>query len=133
MHEHLIFFDSECPFCHRQVQHIIEIDIYKRFCFAPLNGKTASEILVGPQADLKKANSIILVENYESTERHFWIRSKAVLRIYWLNGNGWGLFGIFSFLPSFLGDPIYRWVAEHRHQFKLKIPEKPGPKERFLP
>ncbi|MBU6382813.1 MAG: DUF393 domain-containing protein [Verrucomicrobia bacterium] len=132
MHEHLIFFDGECPFCHKAVRHIIDIDVQKRFLFAPLGGETAQDILTGPQARLKKANSLVLVENYQSTERKFWIESKAALRIYWLVG-GWGIIGIFSFLPRQIGDPIYRWVAAHRHQFKLRIPDQPGPQERFLP
>lgn len=132
MREHLIFFDGECPFCHRSVRHIIEIDVQKRFLFAPLKGQTADQILAGPQKYLKEAKSLVLVENYDSTDRKFWIESKAVLRIYWLVG-GWGLIGIFCFLPSFIGDPIYRFFAAHRHQFKLKMPERPGPKDRFLP
>jgi hypothetical protein len=32
-----------------------------------------------------------------------------------------------------LGDFFYRWFAAHRHQFKLKLPEEPGPQDRFLP
>ena len=132
MYEHLIFFDGECPLCHRAVRHILEIDIQKRFLFAPLNGETSRDILIGPQEPLKKANSLILVEQYQSTERRFWIRSKAVLRTYWLIGNGWGLIGIFSFLPGFFCDALYRWLAAHRHQFKLKMPQE-GPKDRFLP
>lgn len=133
MHEHLIFFDHECPWCHKAVRHIIEIDVHKHFVFAPLNGNTADNILIGPNAHLRKANSIVLVEDYESTSRKFWIRSKAILRIYLLNGNGWGIIGILGFLPSFIIDPFYRWFAEHRHHFKLKIPDKAGPQDRFLP
>ena len=114
------------------MRHIIDIDEHKRFLFAPLNGETAQEILTGPQAVLKKANSLVLVENYQSTDRKFWIESRAVFRVYWLVG-GWSILGIFSFLPGFIGDPIYRWFAAHRHQFKLRIPEKPGPSDRFLP
>jgi predicted DCC family thiol-disulfide oxidoreductase YuxK len=133
MYEHLIFFDKECPLCHRAVRHILEIDVDKHFLFAPLNGETAKDFLIGPQAPLRSANSLVLVEHYLSTGRKFWVRSRAILRIYWLNGDGWGLYGIFSFLPGYLGDALYRWVAAHRHQFKLKMPGEPGPKERFLP
>jgi predicted DCC family thiol-disulfide oxidoreductase YuxK len=133
MHEHVIFFDGECPFCHRAVRHILDIDVNKRFVFAPLKGETADDILAGPQAEYKSANSLVLVENYQSTDRRFWIRSRAILRVYWLVGNGWGLIGIFSFMPSFIGDLWYRRFAMHRHQFKLKMPKEPGPKDRFLP
>jgi len=133
MGEHLVFFDGECPMCHRAVRHIIEIDKDKIFIFAPLGGETAKNVLTGPQAPLKKANSLVLVENYDSTSRDFYIRSKAVLRIYWLVGNGWGLVGILNFLPGVIGDFFYCYLASHRHQFKLKMPDEPGPKDRFLP
>lgn len=130
--KHLIFFDGECPLCHRAVRYILEIDVGKRFLFAPLNGETAQEILIGPQAPLRKANSLVLVEDYQSTERRFWVRSRAILRIYWLTGNGWGVIGVLSFLPGWIGDLLYRWLAAHRHQFKLKMPEE-QPRDRFLP
>jgi predicted DCC family thiol-disulfide oxidoreductase YuxK len=133
MHEHLIFFDSQCPFCHRAVQSIIETDKKEHFLFAPLGGETASRILTGPLTPYTKSNSLILIENYRSTYRQFWIRSKAIFRIYWLIGEGWGILGWLSFLPSFIGDFFYRWFAEHRHQFKLKMSKEPGPPDRFLP
>ncbi len=131
MNEHLIFYDAECPFCIRAVRYVISIDEKRHFVFAPLNGKMASEILIGPQAKLKKCDSLILVENYQSTGRKFSIRSKAILRIYWLCGKKW--VGSLSFLPAGLGDYFYRTIAAHRHQFKLKMPDEPGPKDRFLP
>src|SRR3989344_5258445 len=99
MHEHIIFFDSECPFCHRSVRHILEIDVDRHFLFAPLAGETAKDILIGPQESLKEAQSLVLVENYASTDREFYVRSRAIFRIYWLVKHGWGIVGIFSFLP----------------------------------
>ena len=133
MDEHIIFFDAECPFCLRSVRHIIEIDIEHHFLFAPLGGETAQDILIGPQAPLRDAQSLVLAENYQSSGREFYIRSRALFRIYWHVGQGWGLVGILSFLPCWLTDLIYRWVAAHRHQFKLKMPQEPGPQDRFLP
>lgn len=114
------------------MKHVIEIDDDKVFRFAPLRGSTAQEILTGPQTPLKSANSLVLAENYESTGRKFWVRSHAILRIYWLVGHGWGLVGILSFLPSRLGDFFYKMFAAHRHQFKLMLPPL-EPKDRFLP
>jgi len=133
MHEHLIFYDGDCPLCHKAVRHILEIDIHKHFLFSPLSGESARDILTGPQKKLLDANSLVLVENYASTDREFWVRSQAIFRIYWLADNGWEILGLLCFLPSCIGDLFYRWVAAHRHQFKLKMPEDPGPKDRFLP
>ena len=133
MREHLIFFDAECPLCHRAVRHIIEIDADKHFLFAPLESETAKAILTGPLAFYRKANTVVLLENYQSTEREFWIRSQSILRVYWLLGNGWKIIGWLCFLPAWVGDLFYSWVANHRHQFKLKPMQEIGPSERFLP
>lgn len=116
MDQHLILFDGECALCHRAVRHIHGIDRDRNFIFAPLGGKTASEFLVGPHAPLLQANTLVLIENYRSPHPKFWIRSKAILRIYWLVGHGWKWLGILSFLPGFLGDLCYRWFASHRHR-----------------
>lgn len=133
MYKHIIFFDAECPICCRAIQHVFEIDKERQFAFAALNGDTAKTILSGPLNKYRKANSLVLLENYQSTEREFWIRSKAILRIYWLIGAGWKVIGCLSFLPSWVGDLFYSWVAKHRHQFKLAPMHKIGSPDRFLP
>lgn len=133
MHQHLILFDHECPFCHKAVKRTIEMDVNKRFVFASFSSQTARGILAGPQRHLNGCNSPILIENYDSTHRSFHTHSQAALRSYWLTGNGWGLVGIFSYLPASVCDFFYRLRGEHRHQFKLKMLPLPGPKERFLP
>ncbi|MDP1609123.1 MAG: DUF393 domain-containing protein [Chlamydiales bacterium] len=131
--EHLLLFDDECPLCVRSVRHIILNDPERRFTFAPLRGETAHNLLIGPQESLKKANSLVVIENWRSTDRKFWIRSRAILRTYWLIGGQWKLYGWLSFLPPFLGDFIYNQISSHRHQFRLR-PDKPiGPQDRFLP
>lgn len=133
MNEHLVFFDAECPFCQRAVQHIIEIDRNRHIVFAPYRGDTAAKILTGPLKHFSKINSLVLIENYQSTERTFWIRSRAIMRIYWLVGNGWRLFGWLSFFPGWFGDFFYKKLAQHRHQFKLKPIDQFTPADRFLP
>lgn len=133
MYEHMIFFEDQCPFCHKAVKELLELDDARCFGFAPLRGETAQAMLTGPQERLRKANSLVLVENHGSTHRKFWSHSHAKLRSYWLIGNGWGLFGILSFLPHWTLNFFYGWLAAHRHQFTLKIAELPGPADRFLP
>lgn len=131
--DHLLFFDHECPLCIRSVRHIIEHDPERRFSFAPLRGETAKEVLSGPQSFLKKAESLVVVEHWRSTDRKFWTKSRAILRVYWLIGGQWKLFGWISFLPGFLGDFIYDQISAHRHQFHLRPDREIGPEERFLP
>ncbi len=133
MPEHLIFFDGECALCHRAVRHIIEIDEEKKIAFAPLKGETAKHILSGPNERYAHMNSLIFLENYQSTNREFWTRSQAILRVYWIIGGKWALIGWLSFFPCWIANFFYRWVANHRHQFKFRPMHEIGPKDRFLP
>jgi predicted DCC family thiol-disulfide oxidoreductase YuxK len=129
----IIFFDSECPFCYQAVQKILRADTRHLFHFAPLKGETAQNLFIGPYAFYRAVNSLILVEHPYSTTRRFWIYGQAVSRIGWLLGGGHSLYGVFSFLPSWLTDPMYKFVAAHRHQFKLRIPTMPIPAPKLLP
>lgn len=133
MSEHLIFYDHECPLCQKAVKHIINIDRNKQFKFAPLKGKTATEILQGPLQRYGEMDSMVLMENYASTKRKISARSKASLRIYWLIGEKWRLIGALSYLPGWTADFLYSKLAQHRHQFKIQPMKSSGPSDRFLP
>lgn len=132
MHEHLVFFDPECPICHKEVRRILEIDVHKHFLFAPLNGEMAQDILAGPQKELLRSNGLVVVENYHSTNREFWVRAQALYRTYWLAGDGWEFTGLLCFFPSFLVDFFYGKRGVHKHQFKIKLPDNPIPQDRIL-
>lgn len=133
---HLVFYDGHCGLCDRVVQILLQIDKNKIFVFAPLQGKTAEEILKGLTSEQREIDSLILVENYLSTERRFFLMGRAALRICWLLGDAWILIGWACFLPSFLFDACYRFVARHRHYFfrndVCRLPS-PGDQDRFLP
>lgn len=133
MHPHLVLFDGECPFCHRAVRHIIGIDSNFCFLFSPLKGEKAKEILGDLYDSIVKADTLVLVENYVSKNRRIWIRSRAILRIYWLVGHRWKVFGLLSFLPGWGGDLAYRLFAICRYQFNVKMTKEPISENRFLP
>lgn len=133
MSNHLILFDDECPFCVQAVREILKHDETHNFLFAPLQGKTALEVLSGPQTFLRKSNSLVVVEHWRSTDRKFWDRSKATFRAYWLLGGQWKLYGCLSFLPGWIGNFFYNHLSAHRHQFRLRPDAEIGPQERFLP
>jgi len=128
---HLLFYDADCALCRKAIREIFKADEKQLFVFAPLNGETAREILIGPNAHFAKEDSLILLENYRSDARRFWLRSKGAFRVYWLLGSYW--IGWLCFLPAWVGDWAYRLVAEHRHRLRvgLDYPELKG--DRFLP
>ncbi len=129
---HLVLFDGECPLCHLAVRHIISIDVNKKFLFTPLNSEKARFFLAGQYDALYKANTLILIENFKSKSPRTRIRSRAILRIYWIVGRAWKFLGLFSFFPGFIGDIIYRLFAISRYQFKIKSPLKKISDDRLL-
>lgn len=129
---HLILFDGHCAICNLAVRHIVAIDKKKLFYFAPLESEAARTILDKDYGLILEANTIVLIEDFKK-RRKIWLRSRAILRIYWIAGRGWKLLGIFSFLPGQAGDLLYRLFSMNRYQFKKTA--SPGlqvDKERLL-
>lgn len=129
--EHLIFFDNDCALCHRLIVYFMKIDLEQRLVFAPLGGRTAQEVLIGPNMRYAQLETLILVEEFRSDRREFWVQAQAIFRIYWLLGNRW--VGWLSYLPSWLCDGIYRSISKHRHRLNFGWERQEFQNDRFLP
>ena len=131
--KHLVFYDGNCGFCDQIVQIILKIDKNELFIFAPLQGETAKAYLSNIPMD---TDSLVLIENYASPKRTYYLFGKAAFRILWLIGGIWSLPGAVSFLPSFLYDWGYRLVARNRGKLftsQCRIYPEEKRKHRFLP
>lgn len=131
----LVFYDGECGLCDYTVQFLLRVDTQKKFLFAPLQGQTAKKIFKEELDKYLGADSLILIENYQTENQKIYLWGKGAFRILWLLGGAWKLVGWISFLPAFLYDWGYRFIARNRHKlFKqacfLPTPEQ---KQRFLP
>jgi predicted DCC family thiol-disulfide oxidoreductase YuxK len=131
MLKHLVFYDGKCGLCDHAVQFVLKHDMQEDFAFAPLQGKTAHNLLqFVPQED-----SLVLIENYQTEDRKIYQLGTGAFRILWLLGGSFRLIGWPFFLPSFLYNWGYRLVARHRHQFfsqdTCPLPD-PKLKDRFL-
>lgn len=132
----LVFYDGECGFCDHIVQILLKVDKHKRFVFAPLQGQTAAVFLKTLPQELKNADSLIFIENYQTDQKKLYIYGQGVFRIAWKLGGWWKLLGWLSFLPPVLFNWGYFIVARNRHRIfpkdvcKLPDPEQRG---RFLP
>ena len=133
---HLVFYDGSCGLCDRIVAFLIKRDKKKCFVFAPLDGITAGKFLQDLAEKYKQGDSLILVENYQSVSFKIYLFSQAAFRIAWLLGGFWKLIGWLFFLPAFLFNWIYYFIARHRHQFfssrSCEFPQNLS-KDRFLP
>lgn len=124
---HLIFYDPHCQFCCTWVDILLRLDKQKIFRFAALDGKTSAHVL---KEHLRKMNTLVLIENFQKKE-YYWIRAKAVFRIFFLLGGYWKCLGMLSYLPSYLIDPFYRLIALLRNRSHTQLAIQKD--ERFLP
>ncbi len=124
----IIFFDGECNLCDQFINYIFKRDKLRQFFYAPLQGFTAKNLLVGE--DLKNLNSIIFLKGDTKFKE-----SKALAEI--MNLIYPKTTRIFNFLPYSFYNIFYRWVAKRRYNFwgkksHLHIPTKEQ-REYFLP
>lgn len=129
MKKHLVFYDGECGFCDFVVSFLLKVDKKKLFLFAPLQGKTAAQLLADLPAEKKNQDSIVLIENYQTNDAQIYVLGKAALRILWLLGGTWAILGSLNFLPSFLYDWAYRLVAKNRKKLMAKTECRIPPKD----
>lgn len=98
--DQIIFFDGICILCNHFVDFILKHDHKKVFYFAPIQGKTAQQLL-------NKKLPLPLKENLGKLETIYYYRkgvlcshSDAVLKILYDLGGVWRLFYIFLLFPK---------------------------------
>lgn len=129
----VIFYDGLCGLCNRFVVWVLERDRSKIFRFAPLQGEAGSKIFTPKELqDGEILKSVVLKEGDS-----LYYRSDAVFKILDTMGGVWRIISGLRYLPRFLRDGAYNFIAHHRYQWfgkfdVCRIP-KPEEKARFLP
>ena len=113
----IMLFDGDCGLCNSAVNFILKRDPNKRFRFAPLQSELARELLKPHNINPDDLNSVVLLDNDRA-----YLRSNAVLRISLELPDPWPLAGVLSFIPAFLRDDLYNFIARHRKQW-FKSPD----------
>ncbi len=127
----VLFFDGICGFCNGWVDFFLSRDPRGSLKFAPLQGETAARLIDAD--DIAALKSMVLwtpTGVYKSTS--------AVVRVFWLLGGVWSVFGTLLWLiPRPLRELGYRIIATNRYRIagKKETCRMPTPAERarFLP
>jgi predicted DCC family thiol-disulfide oxidoreductase YuxK len=128
----VILFDGVCNLCHSLVQMVIRHDPGAYFRFASLQSETGKALLRQYHIpEHATPESLVLIEQGGA-----WQYSSAALRITRKLKSWHRLLYPFIFLPAFLRDPVYKWIARNRYRWfgrqeSCWLPA-PGLKERFL-
>jgi len=106
--KYILFYDSDCGFCHYSVRIIKRLDIYSRITFADSNFNGDKP------ADFEKLNSMTAIL-YNQNSKQQWIKHQAFGKIMILLPFGF-LLGWIFFVPGFsmLFEKIYDVIGKNR-------------------
>lgn len=108
----IVLFDGVCNLCNRYVQFLVERDDAGVFHFASLQSDVGRTLLAEHDRPTDELESVVLIEDGRCYEK-----SSAVLRIAYLLGGGYRLLWPFRFLPRWLRDRAYDFVANRRYSW----------------
>jgi predicted DCC family thiol-disulfide oxidoreductase YuxK len=106
----IVLYDGVCGLCNATVKWLITHD-NGAFHYAPLQGETAAALKARHPEIPSTLESVIFVD-----EGKVYQRSKVFLVAAQYMGWPWKLGGLFRWLPGWLFDPIYRFVARIRYR-----------------
>ena len=127
----VILFDGVCNLCNSTIQYIIKKDTKNTFYFASLQSDAAKNILLQYPEKKIELNSIVFSDNNK-----IYIKSSAVLRIFWSLGKGYKILIIFWLVPRPIRNFVYDYIAKNRYKWFGKreqclLPDEEN-KKRFL-
>ena len=105
----IIVFDSLCVLCSANARFILEHDRRGRYRLAAMQSEIGAALYRRFGIDPADPDSLILVEDGRVRRD-----SDAVIAIYAGLGGPWRAMQLARFVPRFLRDSVYRWVARHR-------------------
>lgn len=108
----IVIFDGVCNLCTVSVQFIIKRDKKEVFKFLPLQSKSANKILQKYDSDVNNINTVILLK-----DKNIFFKSDAALEIAKSFDYPWKAFYFLSFIPKFVRDWVYDFIAKHRYHW----------------
>ena len=108
--DNIVFYDGACSLCSGTVSFLINADKNQQLKFAPLDGVTSAMFKIPAIAEGEAT-----VVFYKKGELYF--RSTAALKIIQLLPFPWQLLGVFSLVPNFIRDYIYRIIGRNRYRW----------------
>lgn len=127
----VLLFDGVCNLCNASVQWVLLRDKKGVFRFAALQSEIGQHLLKARGMGGETLDSVVVVSG-EQVLTH----SDAPLEVVRLLGGGWSLLYVFRWIPRWIRDSIYRFIARNRYRWFGKQESCMLPraewKERFL-
>jgi predicted DCC family thiol-disulfide oxidoreductase YuxK len=109
----VILFDGVCNLCESSVRFVIARDRDALFKFASLQSDLARQLLRDIHYPHDELDSVLLI-----VDAVIYRKSRAILRIAKQLDGAWpALFYLFAWIPPFLADRLYDFVARRRYRW----------------
>ena len=108
----IVRYDENCKLCISSMRFINKVDRKKKFIFKPLEANEMSDEPVSEGEKNSGYGSIILETNGRKLSK-----SSAILQIFKELGFPWSILAAFTFIPKFVRDGIYNFIAKRRYYF----------------
>ncbi len=132
----IILYDGVCGLCNRLNQFTLRRDKRGVFRFAALQSEFARALLKPHGANSKDLDTFYVALGKDTPQERLLARSRAALYVLGTIGGPWKLLTIFSLLPTFILDFLYRVIARNRYAMFGRhdhcLPPDPNWKDRFI-
>ena len=126
-----MLFDGVCNLCNSWVQFVIKHNSKQTVKMAALQSPEGEKIIAEHEIPEGYLDSLVLVRNGK-----VYTHSSAALELCKELDGAWKLFWVFWFIPKFIRDWIYQWIAKNRYRWYGKMEAcmipKPEHKNWFL-
>jgi len=110
-----LLYDGNCGLCNKTVQIVMKNDSKKSILFVAQQSDEGKQILKQHGLDTPDFDSFVFVVDNQA-----FIRSEACIELCKYLGGIWKMGLIFKFLPKFLRDSVYNFIAKNRLLFFKK-------------
>jgi predicted DCC family thiol-disulfide oxidoreductase YuxK len=118
----IVIFDDECGMCHNFVSFLLKIDKENKLTFAGRGSATGSQLRARAEKAVGSVNSVIVETNLHGGSQYYFY-SDAALQIFKYLGWPWKALWLFSIVPRFIRDAVYKFIANRRHLIFAKPKE----------
>ncbi|CAA6814012.1 MAG: Unknown protein [uncultured Aureispira sp.] len=108
----IVLFDGVCTLCNHSIQFIIKRDKKSYFKFGALQSEQGKALLQKHNLPSEVLDTVVLIEGGKA-----YTYSTAPLRIVRKLHLLWPIFYVFILVPTFIRNPMYKWIGRNRYQW----------------
>ena len=109
----VILFDGVCNLCERTVHFVVRRDKNKKFRFASLQSEAAQQLLSRHEYAFDTLSSVLLI-----VDDKMYRKSRAALQIVRHLDGAWpAIYYLLFWIPKFVADPVYDFIANRRYKW----------------